>query len=157
MSRFHRVLRLLLVRVLQKTCRAGKGARWVFASVQKWTFATWHIFSPTIYSNPKTKPTVSDRCVPTIWSVLFLFWPTIWSVLFLFWPREQVEKWKNTTFHDNSNRTAGEDGVSNMLCLRPDLQRAWAQGRFALRPMNLSDDKKTMDLEFHWMPRYDHT
>ncbi|KAL4814323.1 hypothetical protein BDW67DRAFT_166216 [Aspergillus spinulosporus] len=22
--------------------------------------------------------------------------------------------------------------------------------------MNLSDDKKTMGLEFHWMPRYDH-
>lgn len=103
-----------------------------------------HIFAHCLLK-PKNKPTVSDRCVPTIWSVLFLFWP-----------REQVEKWKSTIFHDNSNQTAGRDGVFNMICLRPDLQRAWAEGRFALRPMNLSEDKKTMDLEFHWMPRYDH-
>jgi hypothetical protein len=104
-----------------------------------------HIFAHYLLK-PKNKPTASDKCIPTIWSVLFLFWP-----------REQVEKWKNTIFHDYFTKTAGEDGVFNMLCLRPDLQRAWAQGRFALRPMSLSDDKKTMDLEFHWMPRYDHT
>ncbi|KAB8236920.1 uncharacterized protein BDW43DRAFT_307934 [Aspergillus alliaceus] len=104
-----------------------------------------HIFAHYLLK-PKNKPTASDRCVPTIWSVLFLFWP-----------REQVEKWKNSVVHDNSNGAADEDGVFNLLCLRPDLQRAWAQGRFALRPMNLSDDKKAMDLEFHWMPRYDHT
>lgn len=104
-----------------------------------------HIFAHCLLK-PKKKQTASDRCVPTIWSVLFLFWP-----------KEQVEKWKRCIFHGNSNETTGEDGVFNLICLRPDLQRAWAQGRFALRPVNVSDDMKTMNLEFHWMPRYSHT
>ncbi|KAL4881020.1 hypothetical protein BJY04DRAFT_64100 [Aspergillus karnatakaensis] len=103
-----------------------------------------HIFAHYLLK-PKTKQTASEMCVPNIWSVLSLFWSP-----------EQIRKWRHAIFQDDSPSAAGTDGVFNLICLRPDLQRAWAQGLFALRPTNLSDDMKSMDLEFHWLPRYQH-
>ncbi|KAL2825484.1 hypothetical protein BDW59DRAFT_146282 [Aspergillus cavernicola] len=104
-----------------------------------------HIFAHSLI-RPKKQQTASDKCIPSMWSVLSMFWS-----------KDQVEKWKRTIFGVESNGLIGEDGVFNLLCLRPDLQRAWAQGSFGLRPLSLSDDETEMVLELQWLPRYKHT
>ncbi|KAL4786494.1 hypothetical protein BJX76DRAFT_355042 [Aspergillus varians] len=104
-----------------------------------------HIFAHSLI-RPKKQQTTSDKCIPSMWSVLSMFWS-----------EDQVERWKRTIFGDESNGLIGEDEVSNLLCLRPDLQRAWAQGYFGLRPVSLSGDETKMVLEVQWLPQYKHT
>ncbi|RDW81576.1 uncharacterized protein DSM5745_05133 [Aspergillus mulundensis] len=102
-----------------------------------------HIYAHCLIE-PK-KQSASDKCAPIIWTVLKLFWPS-----------EKIARWKDTILPNNGQ---GEDGLHNLICMSPHLQRAWAEGRFALRPLRLSDDRTAMELEFHWLPvmghRYD--
>lgn len=39
------------------------------------------------------------------------------------------------------------------MCLRDDLHRAWTEGRFAPRPLDVSHDNSTMMVELHWLPK----
>jgi len=39
--------------------------------------------------------------------------------------------------------------------LSPDAHKYWTKAYFALKPIQLSDDKKCLDVEFYWMPRCD--
>ena len=41
--------------------------------------------------------------------------------------------------------------------LSPDAHKYWTKAYFALKPIQLSDDKKCLDVEFYWMPRCNHS
>ncbi|KAE8379364.1 hypothetical protein BDV26DRAFT_291386 [Aspergillus bertholletiae] len=67
-----------------------------------------HIFAHYLLK-PKKQPTASDRCGPSIWSVLLMFWS-----------KNQVEEWRQAIFGDS---LTGEDAVFNLVCLRSNLQQ----------------------------------
>lgn len=67
-----------------------------------------------------------------------------WVSLELF--QEEIELWKaalSNTKHPGINH----------LCLTDIAQELWVQARFALRPLELSHDERTLTVQFFWLPR----
>ncbi|KAI9368308.1 hypothetical protein BJX61DRAFT_230048 [Aspergillus egyptiacus] len=69
------------------------------------------------------------------------------SRLSYFWPDDQVEIAENTVL-DNS----GTESVSNLICITMTVHGLWGNARFALKPLELSKDKRKLTVEFHWLP-----
>ncbi|RDW84063.1 HNH endonuclease signature motif containing protein [Aspergillus mulundensis] len=71
-----------------------------------------------------------------------------WGMLECFWNKKRVESWREAV--------AGPEGtevLKNMLCLSCDAERLWRMGRFALQPLDLSQDGKILRMRFFWLPR----
>lgn len=49
------------------------------------------------------------------------------------------------------------DGCFNMIRMSRDLHYLWSLGKFALRPVAMSDDNTSPLLEFYWRREYQHT
>ncbi|EOA86497.1 hypothetical protein ACJQWK_08628 [Exserohilum turcicum] len=73
-----------------------------------------------------------------------------WKVLGMFWPSKLVEAWRGKIFVD-PNENKGTETVENMLTLTSTLHRFHTKGVFALRPVQMSEDKTQLELEFHWL------
>jgi hypothetical protein len=73
--------------------------------------------------------------------------PTFWDALKMLWKKDRITAWQNAIF---STRKRTEI-VQNLVSLSPTLHTLWGSGDFALKPIQLSDDRKTLDLEFHWL------
>ena len=43
------------------------------------------------------------------------------------------------------------------MCLAQHVHKFHEKAFFALKPMEISNDKKTLKVEFYWLPRYDHS
>jgi HNH endonuclease len=76
-----------------------------------------------------------------------------WDILKRFWSVGRIRKWRNVIFPDDSP-DKGVETCYNHICLSPDAHAYWTKAYFALKPIQLSEDKKRLDVEFHWMPRY---
>jgi hypothetical protein len=74
-----------------------------------------------------------------------------WTTLKMFWKEELVESWRSKLFVDANNPNRGTETIENMVSLSAILQRFHSAARFALRPIQLSDDKTKLELEFHWL------
>ncbi|KAL1796795.1 hypothetical protein ACET3X_005335 [Alternaria dauci] len=74
-----------------------------------------------------------------------------WDTLKLFWKAELVDGWRSKLFVDANNPNRGTETVENMITLSALLHRYHSAARFALRPIQLSDDKTQLQLEFHWL------
>lgn len=74
-----------------------------------------------------------------------------WDTLKMFWKAELVESWRSKLFVDANNPNRGTETVENMISLSALLHRYHSAARFALRPIQLSDDKTKLELEFHWL------
>jgi len=74
-----------------------------------------------------------------------------WKVLKMFWKREVVESWRGKIFVDQNVSNRGTETVENMLSLTATLHRFHSSGVFALRPIQMSEDKTQLELEFHWL------
>ena len=70
-----------------------------------------------------------------------------WSVLRNFWSQKQVDDWYNAIF---SNLTSTEI-CQNLLCLCPNAHAYWERAYFALKPIEISDDEKRLDVLFFWL------
>lgn len=58
----------------------------------------------------------------------------------------KIEAWKSAIL--------GEEGTEhprNMLSLAPHVHKYWGQALFALKPLEQSDDGKSLTAEFHWL------
>jgi hypothetical protein len=77
-----------------------------------------------------------------------------WDTLKRFWSDDRIQKWRNAIFPDQNSPDKGVETCSNLMCLSRDAHGCWAKGYFALKPIQLSDDKKCLEVEFHWMPQY---
>jgi hypothetical protein len=77
-----------------------------------------------------------------------------WQTLRLFWSAGRIQNWRNAIFSDPNNPNQGVETCYNLICLSPDSHRYWTKARFALKPIQLSEDKKRLDVEFHWLPKY---
>ena len=80
---------------------------------------------------------------------------SFWETLKLFWTEKHIQEWRNAIFSDKDNPNKGTETCHNFICLSPDAHTFWTKACFALKPIHLSDDKKQLDLELHWLPKYD--
>lgn len=71
---------------------------------------------------------------------------SFWTTLETFWSEEKIEAWKKAVMGD-----AGTENVQNLLCLTNWAHGLWGKAYFALKPLELSDDKKTLKLKFFWL------
>jgi len=54
----------------------------------------------------------------------------------------------------NGIREQGRDIVPNLISLSRDSHNFWNKGLFALQPLSLSDDKKTLKIKFFWQAKH---
>jgi hypothetical protein len=64
----------------------------------------------------------------------------------MFWSKRRVTEWSTQIF---TNRNT--DVCYNLMCLAPSAHKYWEKGYFALKPIKLSDDKKSLDIKFYWL------
>jgi hypothetical protein len=80
-----------------------------------------------------------------------------WKTLRRFWSDDRIQKWRNVIFPDQKNPDKGVETCYNLICLSPDAHGYWTKAYFALKPIQLSDDKQRLDVEFHWLPQYNYS
>ncbi|QSS55168.1 hypothetical protein I7I53_02977 [Histoplasma capsulatum var. duboisii H88] len=68
-----------------------------------------------------------------------------WSTLSLFW-----DELKITQLRDFVNQKSTET-VENFLLLAPTVHACWDEQLFALQPLSMSTDKKTLTVKFFWL------
>jgi len=86
---------------------------------------------------PRPKP---DR---SKWSSVI---PDFWEALSIFWDKGQVNKWKNKIFPSG----VGIESCFNLISLSSSAHEMWNKGLFALKPLKLSRDRKTLTVQFFW-------
>ncbi|GKZ19500.1 hypothetical protein AbraCBS73388_004306 [Aspergillus brasiliensis] len=72
-----------------------------------------------------------------------------WYSLQYFWSKEKVNAWREQV--NGPNRT---EVCSNLLCMTNLAQKLWKKARFALKPLCLSEDRKSLQVQFYWLPVY---
>jgi hypothetical protein len=70
-----------------------------------------------------------------------------WDHLAIFWSAERTERWEKAIFGDD-RRT---ETLANLMCLGPMTHGLWGKCRFAIKPIELSDDKKKLTVQFFWL------
>jgi hypothetical protein len=76
--------------------------------------------------------------------------PKFWDLLYLFWDEDRVEKWKSTIFPKSQNPDVGVERCFNLISLTPTAHDIRNMGRFALKPLELSPDRKKLTVQFFW-------
>jgi hypothetical protein len=79
-----------------------------------------------------------------------------WDHLKNFWPEEKVTTWIAQLFPRGLCRT-GDERVDNQITLSRDAHGLWNRGAFALKPISISDDKTTLEVQFFWQKRQANT
>ncbi|KAL4784732.1 hypothetical protein BJX76DRAFT_356719 [Aspergillus varians] len=70
-----------------------------------------------------------------------------WRRLRYFWSAEQVKCWEEMML--GKERT---EIMSNLMTLSPNVHALWCKAKFALKPLNLLDNKITLIIGFSWLP-----
>jgi HNH endonuclease len=76
-----------------------------------------------------------------------------WNLLTAFWSDDRIQEWHNVLFPNQNDPNKGVETCCNLMGLSPDAHTYWTKAYFALQPIELSDDKKRLDVKFHWMLR----
>jgi hypothetical protein len=71
-----------------------------------------------------------------------------WRILYSFWDHARVREFEARVL------TKGTEICGNYMCLDPTAHCYWDEARFALKPLTVDADKKSMEVQFFWMPRY---
>jgi hypothetical protein len=79
-----------------------------------------------------------------------------WRYLRVFWDDDHVDKWRNKIFPDPQHPDTGVESCFNLICLAGNAHTHWNNGRFALKPLKLSDNKEELTVQFFWQPQYNH-
>ncbi|KAH8802458.1 hypothetical protein F5884DRAFT_471821 [Xylogone sp. PMI_703] len=74
-----------------------------------------------------------------------------WNTLKIYFPDEKINSWRSAV---QRNRGRYGETTSNLLCLNPLAHSLWSVGAFALKPMSISEDMKTLNLQFFWQAEY---
>jgi hypothetical protein len=69
-----------------------------------------------------------------------------WESLYIFWDEGKVNKWKNTIFPDG----VGVESCFNLISLSSIAHEMWNKGLFALKPLELSHNRKRLTVQFFW-------
>ena len=74
----------------------------------------------------------------------------------VFWTEDRVTEWRNKIFPDPNHPDTGVEACFNLISLGPSAHWHWDKGRFAFKPLEMSDDKKKLTVQFFWQPQYSH-
>jgi hypothetical protein len=80
-----------------------------------------------------------------------------WKMLQYFWSDGHIQEWRDAIFRAQNNPHKGVETCCNLICLSRDAHAYWTKAYFALKPIQLSEDKKSLDVEFHWLPKYNNS
>ncbi|EPE24892.1 hypothetical protein GLAREA_11473 [Glarea lozoyensis ATCC 20868] len=75
-----------------------------------------------------------------------------WDQLKAFWSEEKVTAWEAKLFPQGIYEKGSEE-VYNLISLAPTVHEIWGQGLFALKPISMSEDQKTLKVQFFWQER----
>ena len=78
--------------------------------------------------------------------------PKFWPLLEYFWETDRINNWRRTIFPDPQNPHTGIKSCFNLISLCPNAHSFWSRGLFALKPLELSGDRKRLDIQFFWQP-----
>ena len=81
---------------------------------------------------------------------------SFWRLLNIFWTKDHVAEWRNKIFPNPDKPDTGIEACFNLISLSPSAHWHWNQGRFALKPLEISDDEKELTVQFFWQPQYSH-
>lgn len=73
----------------------------------------------------------------------------VWAVLQIFWSDERIEQWKTAVFTEK-----GTEVCHNLITLSPEVRACWERALFALKPLDVAEDQKTMRVQFFWLRNY---
>ncbi|OXV06203.1 hypothetical protein Egran_06028 [Elaphomyces granulatus] len=76
--------------------------------------------------------------------------PEFWDLLEYFWDKDRIRKWRSVIFADPLNPHTGLKSCFNLISLCPNAHTFWGLGLFALKPLELSSDRKRLQLQFFW-------
>ena len=88
------------------------------------------------------------RAEQEVFSKRFIFW----KMLRNFWTLEKIAVWQGLIFPHGPEQDGMESAIS-LVCLAPHVHAYWNQGQFALKPISVSLDKKTLTVQFFWQVR----
>src|SRR2546423_9074066 len=70
--------------------------------------------------------------------------PDFWELLCLVWDEDRIDKWKRTIFPDYQHPDIGLERCFNLISLSPDTHDMWNSVVFALKPLKLSSDVRSL-------------
>lgn len=73
-----------------------------------------------------------------------------WAWLTAFWGQENVMKWKAEIMEEEIFHT---EKVSNLMTLACHVHKYWGSASCAFRPIAVIEDKRTLEIALHWLPR----
>ncbi|OXV05316.1 hypothetical protein Egran_06916, partial [Elaphomyces granulatus] len=74
-----------------------------------------------------------------------------WSSLSLFWTKDQIKSWKDVILGEK-----GTGNCVNLVTLSATAHVYWGKALFALKPISLSEDKRTLEVGFYWLRQFSH-
>jgi hypothetical protein len=74
---------------------------------------------------------------------------TFWDLLRVFWSDERIQQWKAAVFTENRTEVC-----HNLITLAPHVHACWERALFALKPLDVAEDQKTMRVQFYWLRKY---
>ncbi|GKZ72486.1 hypothetical protein AnigIFM60653_003786 [Aspergillus niger] len=70
----------------------------------------------------------------------------VWDTARFFWSIEKVSKWEEAVSGPN-----GTECCSNLMALWSSVRGLWERACFALKPLDISDDREKLKVEFFWL------
>jgi hypothetical protein len=70
----------------------------------------------------------------------------LWQLLSLFWPDRDVQAWKAAL-----STAGGTEIFENLLTLAPTVHMCWGSCEFALKPIQMAPDNRSMEVKFYWL------
>ncbi|RAH70536.1 uncharacterized protein BO66DRAFT_290550, partial [Aspergillus aculeatinus CBS 121060] len=71
----------------------------------------------------------------------------LWDILGMFWTGPRVAFWRQAALGCGCTNEAG-----NTILLHSDVSDAWANLGFALKPLEMSQDCRSLTVQFYWLP-----
>ncbi|KAI9038072.1 uncharacterized protein KD926_011310 [Aspergillus affinis] len=75
-----------------------------------------------------------------------------WSTLKFFWSPAHIAAWEKELLGPK-----GTEVCPNLMTLVNMAHKLWEHARFALRPLSITEDKKSLKVQFYWLPRLDYS
>ncbi|KAL2004736.1 hypothetical protein VTN00DRAFT_3264 [Thermoascus crustaceus] len=74
---------------------------------------------------------------------------SFWVNLRTFWPDEIINKWQKAVFTKKKTEVC-----ENLIILSPSAHAYWTKALFALKPLDVAADGKSMDVQLFWLQPY---
>jgi hypothetical protein len=75
---------------------------------------------------------------------------SFWVNLTSFWSKEMIDKWKKVVFTEQKTEIC-----ENLITLSPSAHAYWTKALFALKPLSVAADGKSMDIQLFWLCPYE--